>query len=492
MSPHPARPDPADPVIRVLGAASAARLGAADAIESCLRAAVEAVGAEGGAIVLHAPGGTRRERARAGSAPEEGEGVAVGLAVGDEVIGELRLLGCATDDAHVLDAVAAALALVVRSDQLFVGLQDRARTLDRQVRQLVALQEVARAVARVGALDPLAAVIAREARRMVRADASAVLVRAGERDPRVVAGDDAGRPGAWTAGLAALASGRTQVLPGHQAAVPVPGPPGGAVAAICVAREGAPFGPDELDRLSGLAEQAAVAVANVRLLDDLREEQRVREQLAAALADTQERERRRVAEDLHDGPVQELTGLALMLDAIRDGARADAGVLRRDLAAAAEAARSVVGSIRRAIYDLHPMTLEELGFSAAVRVVLERQVRRGVETHMEGLDAADRLPATDRTSAFRIVQEAIANAARHSGATRIVVSGRERAGAVELEVADDGVGFDPDTVRTPIHRGHLGVAAMRERVVLTGAQLEIESAPGRGTRVRARFPLARR
>jgi signal transduction histidine kinase len=179
-----------------------------------------------------------------------------------------------------------------------------------------------------------------------------------------------------------------------------------------------------------------------------------------------------------------------MLDAIRDGTRPDAGGLRRDLAAAAEAARSVVGSIRRAIYDLHPMSLEELGFSAAVRVVLERQVRRGVETHMAGLDAADRLPATDRTSAFRIVQEAIANAARHSGAARIVVSGRERAGAVELEVADDGVGFDPETVRTPIDHGHLGFAAMRERAVLTGAQLEIESAPGRGTRVRARFPLA--
>lgn len=481
----------ADPVTRVLTAAVRVRLGAGGGVESCLAAAVEALGAAGGAVVtaLHAAAGP--ERARVGTAVADHE-ERLPLRAGGETVGELRLWAPAVVDAATRDAVCAALALVVRSDQLFTGLEERARTLDRQLRQLVALQEVARAVARAGALDPLAQVIAREARRMVRADASAVLVRGDDGEPRLVAEDGAGHV-VWTAGIAAVASGRVHRLPGPQAAVPVQGHHGLPMAAIAVAREGAAFSDDELDRMTGLAEQAAVAIANVRLVEDLRAEQGLRQTFAAALADAQERERKRVAEDLHDGPIQELTGLALMLDALSHQASGAAGpgdivAITGDIARAADAARGVVGGIRRAIYDLHPMTLDELGFSAAVRVVLERQLQQGVDADMSGLDAADSLPLEARTSAFRIVQEAIANVGRHARASTVRVTGRDEGDAVVLVVADDGVGFDPDRVDTTIREGHLGFAAMRERAMLAGAALDVDSRPGAGTRVTARFP----
>lgn len=481
-----------DPVIRVLNAAVAARLGAVGGIESCLRAAVDALGATGGAIATALQGAGGPERARVG-APPPGDEARWPLRAGGETVGELRLGGIGHIDDAVRDAVCAALALVVRSDQLFTGLEERARTLDRQLRQLVALQEVARAVARAGALDPLARVIAREARRMVRADSSAVLVRDVDGEARLVAEDGDGGGVVWTAGIAAVASGRVHRLPGPQAAVPVQGHHGLPMAAIAVARDGAPFSDDELERMTGLAEQAAVAIANVRLVEDLRAEQGLRQTFAAALADAQERERKRVAEDLHDGPIQELTGLALMLDALRTqaaGARSPLDILavQDDIARSADAARAVVGGIRRAIYDLHPMTLDELGFSAAVRVVLERQLQQGVDADMSGLDAADTLPLEARTSAFRIVQEAIANVGRHAQATQVRVTGHDEGGAVVLEVSDDGIGFDPSRVQTTIREGHLGFAAMRERAMLAGAVLEVDSRPGHGTRVRARFP----
>jgi signal transduction histidine kinase len=489
-------------VAALLREAVGGRLGEDGALVRCLERAAEASGAAGAALLVQE--GSRRglvERARIGRRPPTRETRRIALRVGEETIGVLELAGLRDDPGDaLLEAVSAAVALLVRSGQLFVGLQERARELDRQVRQLMALQEVARAVARAGALDPLAAVIADEARRLVRSDAAAVIVRGPAGTPRIAAQEGRSGPTAWTAGLAALSSGRRQVLPGPQAAVPIPGGAGAAQAALVVARHGRPFGDDDLDRLAGLAEQAGVALANVRLVEDLRAEQRRRERLAGELLDAQERERRRVAEDLHDGPVQELAGLALMLDALRSELAADGGDATAHgsdmwadaadaAAAAAEAARSAVGGIRRAVFDLHPMSLEELGFAAAVRVVLDRHVQRGVAAEMEGLAAADDLAPEPRTAAFRIVQEAVANAARHAGARRIEIRGWRAEGSVVVEVADDGRGFDPAATTTPVERGHLGLAAMRERAVLAGAELEVSSRPGEGTRVRARFPV---
>jgi signal transduction histidine kinase len=453
---------------------------------------VARLGAAGGALYLKDPtSGAMRRTAVVGPVPGTAPGPdAVPLRAAGGTVGAIEFTSVPAGARATLPLAAQAMGLAMHSAQLFTGLQERARDLDREVRQLMALREVAAAVSRVSGTDELARVIAAQARRLVRADAAAVVVQ-GPRGPRTAAQEGRTREVAWTAALAAIASGRVQVLPGPQAAVPVPGRGGRPAGALVVARDGGRLGDDEAEVLTGLAEQAGVALANLRLVSDLRDEQDRRERVAAALVQAQEMERRRVAEDLHDGPVQELVGLGLMLDALAGRLASrdeDAAGEAREVAAAA---RRSIGTLREAIFDLHPMSLDQLGFAAAVRVVLDRVGGRGIATQMHGLDALDALPLPLRTVAFRIVQEAVANAARHSRAHRIVVRAGTSDAGPWVEVTDDGLGFTADAPGPGIEDGHLGLAAMRERALLAGAALDLHTGPGQGTTIRARFTLPR-
>ena len=170
-----------------------------------------------------------------------------------------------------------------------------------------------------------------------------------------------------------------------------------------------------------------------------------------------------MAEGLHDGPVQELVGVGLMLDALSSqlDRAADGGAADVDRAAAA--AREAVGALRGAIVDLHPMALEELGFAAATR---GRPAPRGRGGRVE-LDVASTTstPCSPRTVAFRVVQEAVANILNHADPTRVTI--RARARRRGRGAADDGRGFDPGR-RGRVAEGHLGIAAIEERAALAG------------------------
>lgn len=416
------------------------------------------------------------------------EGVVVPLRAGGETLGALGLAPAPTDpEAPVRIAIRAAariLALALRNAQLFAGLQERARELDRQVRQLMALTEVARGVAR--SLDPAEVhrTIANEARRLVRAEIAVLLLE----DDGVLQPVAASGPGLDEGSPPSVADLEAR---GAVTVVPVPAAEGGRAGLIALSRPGEAFRGDDVERLAGLADQAAAALANAALLVDLRRERDERKALAAAMVQTQEQERQRVAEDLHDGPVQELVGLSLMLDALaRD--------LRRPLEAGDDAARSAeraagsardaVRSLRQAILDLHPMALQELGLTAATRAVVQRLAWQGVTVDLD-LAAADTLPSTHRTVAFRVLQEAVANAVRHADPRRVAIVAQRDEHRVLIEVTDDGRGFDPATTGTRVEGGHLGLAAMRERAALAGGELTVTSVEGLGTTVRLVLPV---
>jgi signal transduction histidine kinase len=229
---------------------------------------------------------------------------------------------------------------------------------------------------------------------------------------------------------------------------------------------------------------------SARLLERLAEADRAiaeRRTLAAAIVLAQEQERRRVAEGLHDGPVQELVGLGLTLDALSAELRPGHPGAAAGVARAAASARDAVKALRRAIFDLHPMALEELGFAAATRALVQRLEWRGARVALD-VAAADGLSETHRTVAFRIVQEAIANVVRHAEPSAVAIVARSEGDRIAIEVDDDGRGFDPERARPRIEDGHLGLAAMTERAALAGGEVTVSSAPGRGTRIRLVLP----
>jgi signal transduction histidine kinase len=229
--------------------------------------------------------------------------------------------------------------------------------------------------------------------------------------------------------------------------------------------------------------------------------------------DAQERERQRIAEDVHDGINQLLIGAMLELTAGQQ--RIEAG--QPDAAAPAlESAREILArvesEIRRVVHDLHPPVLEGLGLTAAIRDVVERFQRfTRLDCTVEVSGRPVRVPARTEISLYRIVQEALQNVSVHARAGRVEVGVRFESGdGVEVLIHDDGCGFDPagwghsDQEATgatgsgrsvpggdglPETRHHLGLESMRRRVESLAGEWELSSRPGGGTTIRARVPV---
>jgi two-component system, NarL family, sensor kinase len=206
---------------------------------------------------------------------------------------------------------------------------------------------------------------------------------------------------------------------------------------------------------------------------------------------TESETRRRVAEAIHDGPVQELIGLHMMLSsasrAAAEGRNVDAAKLLDD---ARELTQRSVDSLRDEIVDLGPYAFEMLGFGTAIERCIDVWRRRyglDIRLTIERID----LPVEVTGDLFRITQEAVVNAGRHADAKVVSISLRRVAAGVELRVTDDGHGFhgaDPLGASEP---GHIGLGSMRERAELMEGRLEIKSSE-RGTKVVVTVPLSER
>ncbi|MDH4112552.1 MAG: PAS domain-containing sensor histidine kinase [Actinomycetota bacterium] len=203
-----------------------------------------------------------------------------------------------------------------------------------------------------------------------------------------------------------------------------------------------------------------------------------------------EAERNRIARDLHDGPVQGVSAASLSLEAallmIRAG-DVDEGIevltkIREELAGEADA-------LRRLMSGLRPPVLEERGLLPALRETLVRfGSDQGVDTEFAGrVDVP--LPEDLETLAYRVVQEALSNAAKHSKASQVMVMVQANESQLRVEIEDDGQGFDAGLARDFLRDGRVGLASMRERVELASGSLVVRSSPGRGTSIVASLPL---
>lgn len=229
-----------------------------------------------------------------------------------------------------------------------------------------------------------------------------------------------------------------------------------------------------------------------RIEDELREANQKLKHLSARVLSVQEDERRYIARELHDDVGQVLTALKIGLDTlVKAGPSALSSIPVGELA---DMANRALSEVRDITLSLRPPQLDDLGLAAALRWHLDQQSRvSGWESVFDADELPQRLESGLETACFRVVQEALTNAARHGKASRVEVSLRVRNSHLLVSIVDDGEGFDPLEVRQRVMRGtSVGLAGMEERVVLAKGKLGISSSPGQGTVVTAEFPLSLR
>ena len=232
--------------------------------------------------------------------------------------------------------------------------------------------------------------------------------------------------------------------------------------------------------------QVPLAVALARRLQTGERRRRMLLDLAARAS---EAERRRIASDLHDGVVQDITGVTYELDAARIGAAGSGEPDSRDviIAEAARRLRACIRSLRTLLLDIYPPNLATEGIRPAL-VDLAASAstdRLTVAVHLE-----DFMEPSPQVAAmlYRAAQEAVRNAARHSGARRVDLSVSRHDGVWELVVDDDGKGMSAGRVEARHKEGHLGLHALGELLSDAGGSLALRSAPDAGTRVEIKVP----
>ncbi len=265
-------------------------------------------------------------------------------------------------------------------------------------------------------------------------------------------------------------------------------------------QRGRPFSEDEKGQLALIAEQAEVALRNVLLVETLRrrldEIRGARELLAEAqhqLLRSRERERSRLARDLHDGPIQSLVALNLSIGLLDFGGEANQTALMTEVNRIRGDVKALISDLRGVCAALRPPLLDTLGLAAALESLIsdwaeDNQI--AADAHIEK-DPAGYAQLTDDVTVnlYRIVQEALHNIGKHARASHVSVSLEKHGSTLKLCIMDDGAGFAvPETYRDLTQGGHFGLVGMRERVNLIGGEWMLDSNPGEGTRIEIILP----
>jgi two-component system NarL family sensor kinase len=225
-----------------------------------------------------------------------------------------------------------------------------------------------------------------------------------------------------------------------------------------------------------------------RLARRVHEGQRDRERLLQRAIDSSNVERRRIAGDLHDGPVQQLAGLSMSLAAKADAlSSVDPGVatVLRD---AASRTRHGVRSLRSALMGIYPPTLERAGLAAALSDLAAPLTQYGLEVELD-VPSDLTLPPEVEALLFRASQEAIRNVVSHSEAHRVRLQVAADDGAAVLQVADDGKGFSAERQTQARADKHLGLQLLSDLAHDANGSFDVTTAPGEGTRIRLQVPI---
>lgn len=435
----------------------------------------------------------------------------VPIAIGEEAWGNLYLAekqegGEFTDeDERAAIVLAGWAAVAIVNARLYETSERRRGELEKAVLGLQAARDVAIAIGSDLSLENALELIAERGRTLVDARSLVIMLRDG---PELVVSAGAGAVGklrGMRVPIAESTSGevlerarseriadvsRMRIAPRGMFGMPEPqtallvpllyrGNSVGVLAAFDRGEQSYGFTEDDEQLLDSFAASAATAVA---MAQNVRSE-RLRSALAAADA-----ERRRWSRELHDETLQGLGGLRVLL-----AAALRTGEGERIAAATQEAVGHIereIRNLRSIISELRPAALDELGLRDAVEALVEQHadsngLRIEVDLGLRKQTTEDRLNPELEAGIYRLIQEALTNVVRHARASRVQLSVREHDEEIDVEVHDDGIGFDPEKVEG------FGLAGMRERVRLIGGALEISSGDA-GTTVRARLSRGRR
>ncbi|MEM5371271.1 sensor histidine kinase [Paraburkholderia azotifigens] len=260
----------------------------------------------------------------------------------------------------------------------------------------------------------------------------------------------------------------------------------------------------ELNQANELLEQrvarrtAELSRSNEKLLAEIEERKRAESalqasrnelrEISALSSSAREAEQRRIARELHDELAQTMATLNIDLDRLAalitpGQAGSDA---RRRIEAMHTLVTNAVGATRRIASDLRPLMLDDLGFTAAVQWLVQTfEVRHGITCALNLEPADPHLAEPYATAVFRIIQEALANIARHARASRVDIDLRITAAGIAVSVHDNGAGFDP---AAPRKASSFGLVGLRERAYLVGGTFHVDTAPGKGAIIEVQIP----
>jgi PAS domain S-box-containing protein len=273
------------------------------------------------------------------------------------------------------------------------------------------------------------------------------------------------------------------------------------------------FTQSDQELLTILAGHAAVAIDNAHLYEDVRaardqlerwnrdlearvvertrEIERMSWEMASRVLQAQEEERKRIARELHDETAQSLVSLLINLDLLKPAIAESGEPLVSGMSRFGGLLRQTLDEVRALSHDLRPTLLDDVGLVPAIQSFGDEWMQTfdvPVTVAVEG-EAERRLPSDVEIALFRITQEALMNAGKYARATEVSVSVSITDDEVLLVVQDNGRGFDPTQLERPTRNGGLGLYGMRERAVILGGELNIDSETGKGTRVTLRSPL---
>jgi len=244
--------------------------------------------------------------------------------------------------------------------------------------------------------------------------------------------------------------------------------------------------PREMKLFEAIAERCALAIDKAQLLEELRErEERIR-QLGEHMLNVEEEERKRISRELHDEVGQSLLVVRLSLEMIQSTLN-EKSEPHEKLGETRKVVEDVIVEMRRLISALSPSTLQMLGLPAGIRQFVKNLGHTFPGRVKMRMTNVDDLPNGSKTMMYRLVQECMTNAVKHSNAGNVSLQLSRRGSAVRMKMQDDGVGFD--LAEANRKRESFGLAGMRERVALLGGDIDIQSAPGKGTKVSIAIPV---